>query len=109
MSAAYIIRRSEGRFRWNLFASNNETILSSEHYVAKDGARGGIVSCRVHSPHDHFYSRLTSTANQPYFVLKASNGEVIGVSEMYSSSQAREVGIASCKLNGPTAPEVDQS
>jgi uncharacterized protein YegP (UPF0339 family) len=43
------------------------------------------------------------------FNLKAGNGEIIGTSEAYSSSAAREAGIASVKANGPTAPVDDQS
>jgi len=109
MSAAYIIRRSVGQFHWNLFADNNETILTSERYTTKESARAGIASCRVHSPHDQYYRRLTSVANQPYFNLQAANGQTIGTSEMYSSAAARDKGIESCKRNGPTAPEVDQT
>lgn len=37
-----------------------------------------------------------------YFVLKASNGEVIATSEMYSSKQAAKSGIASVRSNGPS-------
>lgn len=43
------------------------------------------------------------------FNLKASNGQVIGTSETYSSPSARETGIASVKANGPTAPVDDQT
>jgi len=109
MAAKYILRRSGIQFHWNLFGGNSETILSSERYTTKASAEGGIASCRTHSPHDKNYDRRTSTSHEPYFVLKASNGEVIGTSEMYSSTQARETGIESCKKNGPTAPTVDQT
>jgi uncharacterized protein YegP (UPF0339 family) len=40
---------------------------------------------------------------QPFFVLKAANGETIGRSEMYSSASAMENGIASVKRNAATA------
>ena len=36
--------------------------------------------------------------------LKASNGEVIGVSETYSSKAAMDTGIDSVKKNAPIAP-----
>ena len=45
--------------------------------------------------------------NQPFFVLKAANGKIIGQSEMYSSAAAMEKGIASVKANAPTASVVD--
>ena len=41
----------------------------------------------------------TSTASQPYFVLKAANQQVIGKSEMYSSETAAKNGIASVQKN----------
>jgi len=109
MSARYILRRSGTQFYWNFFAVNGEIILTSERYVSKQGAEGGIASCRTHSPHDQYYARLTSTAAQPYFTLRAANYEPIGASEMYSSIAAREAGIVSCKANGPSAPTVDQT
>lgn len=40
-----------------------------------------------------------STANQPYFVLKAANQQVIGKSEMYTSEAAAKNGIESVKKN----------
>jgi uncharacterized protein YegP (UPF0339 family) len=40
---------------------------------------------------------------QPYFVLKAVYDEVIGTSEMYSSTTGRDKGIESVKLNAPNA------
>lgn len=39
------------------------------------------------------YERRTSRADDPYFVLKAANGEIIGTSAMYSSAAARDEGI----------------
>jgi uncharacterized protein len=58
---------------------------------------------------DSRYERKTSKDDKPYFVLKAANGEIIGTSEMYSSSSAAEKGIESCKANGPSAPTKDET
>ena len=75
----------------------------------KSSAENGIASVRTNSPHDERYERRTSSAKQPYFVLKASNGEIIGKSEMYSSNQAMENGINSVKENGPSASTDDRT
>lgn len=88
---------------FRLVAPNNEIILQSEGYVSMQGAENGIASCKAHSPYDKYYSRLTNGRNAPYFTLKASNGQVIGVSEAYSSVQARDKGIEAVKRYGPTA------
>ena len=82
---------------------------TSETYVSKAGALTGIESCRTNSAIDARYERLTATNGQAYFVPKAGNHETIGRSEMYSSTTARENGIASCKQNGPTAPTEDNT
>jgi uncharacterized protein YegP (UPF0339 family) len=34
--------------------------------------------------------------------LKATNGQVIGTSQMYATAQTRDTGISSVKTNGPT-------
>lgn len=109
MAAYYDLKRSGVQYVFNLIAPNGEVILTSERYTTKQSAENGIASCRVNSPHDGRYSRRNSGANQPYFTLHGGNGEVIGVSEMYSSVAAREAGIASVKTHGPTAPTRDNT
>ncbi|SFX18099.1 YegP family protein [Pantoea ananatis] len=44
-----------------------------------------------------------------YFVLKADNNEVIATSEMYSSKQAAETGIASVQKNGSSTVIRDET
>ena len=108
MAAKYDLNESsDGQYYFNLKAGNGEIILTSERYKQKASATNGIESVRTNSPIDSRYERKSSTAGQPYFVLKAANGEPIGRSEMYSSTTAREGGITSVKTNGPTAPTDD--
>ena len=42
------------------------------------------------------------------FNLKATNGQVIGTSELYESAAARENGIESVKKNAPDAEVVEE-
>lgn len=60
------------------------------------------MSVQTNSRDDARYERKSSVRAEPYFVLKAANGETIGKSEMYSSTSAMESGIAPVKANGPT-------
>lgn len=92
-----------GEFRFRLKAANGQNILASEGYKAKTGCTNGIESVRNNSQDDSRYERLESTSGKPYFNLKASNGQVIGTSEMYSSFSAMENGIASVMKNAPGA------
>jgi hypothetical protein len=102
MSAHYELKRAaKGQFMFNLKAANGEIILTSESYKEKAGALNGIESVKKNSPDDKQYERKKSTANQPYFVLKAKNSEVIGRGEMYSSDAAMEKGIESVKRTAP--------
>lgn len=105
----YHLKKNSGVFSFNLKANNHEVILTSETYTTKQSAQGGIASCQVNSQIDARYDKRISVADQPYFVLKGANGEVIGKSQMYSSTSARDNGIASCKANGVTKEIVDDT
>jgi uncharacterized protein YegP (UPF0339 family) len=109
MAARYVLSRSGTHFKFVLKAGNGETILTSELYASKGGAQVGIESVRTNSPHDARYERKNASNGSPMFNLKAANGERIGTSETYSSTAAREGGIASVKTNGPSAPVDDQT
>ena len=99
----YQIRRtSNGQFRWTLKASNGETLLTSESYVSKQGCFDGVASSKVWKKKKNF-DKKTSTSGQPYFNQLANNYQVLGTSEMYSSTSARDNGIDSVKRNAPTA------
>ena len=98
---------SDGQFMFNLKAGNGQIILTSERYQAKVSAHNGIQSVQTNAALDERFERRTSHSGQPYFVLKAANHEVIGQSEMYSSTAAMENGIRSVKDNAPLADTID--
>jgi hypothetical protein len=98
-----IYKDKKGEFRFRLKASNGQNILTGEGYAAKSGCTNGIESVRKNSADDARYERLVSKNGSPYFNLKASNGQVIGNSEMYKSTSSMENGINSVKKNAPDA------
>lgn len=100
-------KRKNGEFQFNLKAGNGQVILTSEGYVAKESCRNGIESVRKNSQIDTRYEVKVAKDNRSYFTLKASNGQVIGVSEMYNSDAALKNGIESIKKNAPEAALVD--
>lgn len=97
------------QYRFNLKAGNGEIILRSEGYTTKSSCENGIDSVRTNSQDDGKFERLDASNGSPYFNLKASNGQVIGTSQMYSSNSARETGIASVKTNAPSASVEDNT
>jgi uncharacterized protein YegP (UPF0339 family) len=88
---------------FNLKAGNGEVILTSELYRQKQSAIVGIDSVKANAGDDTRYERKTAKDGQAFFVLMATNGQIIGKSEMYSSASAMENGIQSAKKNGPVA------
>lgn len=96
-----------GKFRFNLKASNGQVILTSEAYDSRKGAEGGIASVKKNAGNDARFERKTAKDGSSYFVLKASNGEPIGKSEMYKTKRSMENGIASVGKNAPDAALTD--
>jgi Fe-Mn family superoxide dismutase len=93
-NAWYEVKKaSNGQFMFNLVAGNGEVILTSEMYKDKSSVQNAIASCRSNGKTGARFERKSASGGQPYFVLKAGNGEVIGKSEMYSGASAMENGI----------------
>lgn len=109
MGKFVISKRSNGQYQFNLKAGNGEKILHSEGYITKAGCKNGIASVRKHAPDIASYETKTASDGQYYFNLRASNGQVIGTSEMYETIPGRAKGIASVKKNAPGAEIVDES
>ncbi|MBQ2992349.1 MAG: YegP family protein [Alistipes sp.] len=108
MGKFVITKRANGEFQFNLKAGNGQTILASEGYTTLAACKNGIESVKKNSVEDARYERKEAKNGAPYFNLKATNGQVIGSSEMYSSESARENGIESVKKNAPEAEVVEQ-
>ena len=108
MAGKFELKKNDsGKFMFNLKAGNGRVILTSQLYRTKAAALAGIESIKQHAAGDANFERKASTQGEPYFVLKAANTQVIGSSEMYTSTSARENGIASVKTHAPNATVVD--
>ena len=99
---------SSGQFYFSLKADNGQKILASEGYNSKSACTNGIDSVKNNSKDDTKYDRKESGNGKYYFNLKASNGQIIGTSEMYETSGGRDSGIESVKSNAPGASVVDE-
>lgn len=109
MGKFVITTRKNGEVQFVLKATNGQVILASEGYTTKTACENGISSVRRNASDLSKYERKTSTNGKPYFNLKATNGQVIGTSEMYESEAARDKGIESVKNNAPEASVDDQT
>ncbi|WP_298315707.1 YegP family protein [uncultured Aquimarina sp.] len=98
------LKNKEGSsYHFTLKAKNGQVILSSEVYNSKAAAVNGIASVQKNAAEDGRYERKTAKDGRFFFNLKASNGQVIGSSQMYSSESGMENGINSVKENAPEA------
>jgi uncharacterized protein YegP (UPF0339 family) len=104
MAAKFQLKQSgSGQFLFNLKAGNGEVILTSELYSEKQSAVSGIELVKANAGIDARYERKTAKNGQAFFILRATNGQTIGKSEMYSSDTAMENGIQSVMKNAAGA------
>lgn len=108
MGKFVITTRKNGEFQFNLKATNGQVILSSESYKTLAACKNGVESVKRNSPEDARYDRKESANGKFYFNLKATNGQIIGSSEMYESVASCDNGIESVKRNAPDAEVVEE-
>lgn len=103
MGKFLIKRRQNQEYQFALIADNGQVILLSEGYTTKTACENGIQSVKINSQDDTHFERRISSNGKYYFNLKATNGQVIGTSELYASEAGRENGISSVKRNSATS------
>ncbi|MBL8997715.1 MAG: DUF1508 domain-containing protein [Gemmatimonadales bacterium] len=98
---------AKGELRFNLVADNGQAVLSSEGYKAKASLLNGIESVRKHAVDEKYFEVKEAANGKHHFNLKASNGQVIGTSQMYADKSGLENGIKSVMKNAPDAELVE--
>lgn len=89
----------DGKQYFVLKARNGETILQSQGYASMDSCLNGIDSVRRNSQSPERFSKATASDGRFYFTLLATNGQVIGKSQMYKTEAGRDNGIGSVGRN----------
>ncbi len=117
----FVIRETKTGIKFDLKAGNGEVIATSEVYTSEKACRGGIASVQKNAPaaavenqtaegytaekHPKF-EIYTDKAGEFRFRLKATNGQIIAVSEGYQALASCMNGIESVKKNAVDAPVV---
>lgn len=117
----FVIKETKTGIKFDLKASNGEVILTSEVYSGEAACKKGIESVRKNAAaaaienqtvegfevqkHPKF-EIYADKSGEFRFRLKATNGEIIGVSEGYKALKSAENGIASVQKNAPDAEVV---
>jgi len=113
----FIIKETATGFKFDLKANNGETIATSEVYTTKTACLNGVNSVKINCTGDvedqtadpivtakhPKFEMYKDKAGEFRFRLKAKNGEIIAVSEGYTTKASCENGIASVKKNAPDA------
>ncbi len=92
-----------GEFRFRLKANNGQNILASQGYSQKASCENGIESVKKNSQDESMFELKQSDSGKWMFNLKASNGQVIGTSQMYESEAGAKNGIQSVANHAPDA------
>lgn len=114
----FVIRKTNTGIKFDLKAGNGEVIATSEVYASAAACRKGIASVQKNAPaaavenqtaedykvekHPKF-EIYTDKAGEFRFRLKATNGQIIAVSEGYKAMASCMNGIESVKKNAVDA------
>lgn len=114
----FVIREVKSGIKFDLKATNGQVIATSEVYESKAACENGIESIRKNAPianlEDQTVADFETVTNPKFelyrdkadqfrFRLKARNGQIIAVSEDYTTKAACENGIESVRKNAPIA------
>lgn len=115
----FLVKKTNTGYKFDLKASNGETIATSEVYSSEASCLNGVESVRKNAPiakiEDQTAAEEDKVTNPKFemyedkasefrFRLKARNGEIIAVSEGYKAKKSCINGIESVKKNAPDAP-----
>ena len=107
MGKFVITTRKNGEYQFNLKATNGQVILTSEGYKTKASCLNGVESVKKNSQDEKRFNKKVASNGKPFFNLMATNGQVIGSSQMYANETNMNNGIASVMNNAKDAQIVD--
>ena len=107
----FVIRKSSNdQYYFNLWSQEENILLKSEMYTSKQNCKNGISSVQSNSFEDKNYEKKTSENSKYYFVLKSSqNGQIIGMSNLYTTTSERDLGIVQVKRDAKISETEDLS
>ena len=110
----FVVNKTKTGFNFNLKAGNGEIIATSEVYNTKGACLNGVKSVINNAPKANFedqtaegfekakhpkFEMYTDKAGEFRFRLKATNGQVIAVSEGYAAKASCLNGVESVRKN----------
>ena len=109
MAGKFVVNTGkDGKHYFRLKAGNGEIIYSSKGYATRKSCLNGIESVRKNSQDEERFEVRTAKDGRSYFVLKASNGQEIGRSQMYKSDSGCRNGMKSVAKNAADSAVVEE-
>ena len=117
----FVVKTTATGIKFDLKAGNGEVIATSEVYTSEAACKNGIESVKKNAPvaavenqtvegyateKNPKFEVYTDKAGEFRFRLKATNGQIIAVSEGYKAMAGCMNGIESVKKNAPDAEVV---
>jgi|GEM_PF-1333542 len=98
---------ANGQFYFNLLASNGQILFQSEGYKNETARNNGISMFLMIVSNESNFERKLSATKKFYFIVKATDGNILGFSRMYDlgfsrmyeSEASRDNGIEAVKNN----------
>lgn len=84
----YELKRSEGKFIFNLKGEQQETILTSSPFPKKAEALAAIEAAQKLGTNERAFELKRAITGTPFFVLKAEGDQVLCRSEFFGSEGA---------------------
>jgi len=119
----FVVKKTNTGVKFDLKATNGQVIATSEVYSSDAACKNGIESVRKNAPvaavedqtvegyaveKNPKFEIYADKAGEFRFRLKATNGQVIAVSEGYKAMASCVNGIESVKKNAPDAEVVEE-
>ena len=119
----FAIKKTNTGVKFNLKAGNGQVIATSEVYTTDAACKNGIESVKTNAPiaavedqtvegfateKNPKFEIYTDKAGEFRFRLKAKNGQIIAVSEGYTTLANCMNGVESVKKNAPEAEIVEE-
>lgn len=103
-----VFKGNDGQDYFRLTAANGETIFSSQGYKSRESCLAGIESVRKNSRDPKRFEFKVAKDGSEYFIVKATNGQEIGRSQMYKSTSGCRNGMKSVASNAADASVVEE-
>ncbi len=119
----FVVRKTNTGVKFDLKASNGQVIATSEVYNSDAACKNGIESVKKNAPvaavenqtvegyateMNPKFEIYADKAGEFRFRLKATNGQIIAVSEGYTTLANCQNGVESVKKNAPDAEVVEE-